>query len=387
MTLTQLESSLQTQAPTGTNVTAPNQARHSRGFYHPELDALRFFAFLLVFFAHSDYNVFDPRWAPIQLIANLCYSLHGAGFSGVALFFTLSSYLITELLLKEQQSTGTIHFQAFYVRRLLRIWPLYFFFLLVVRPIAGHFLAWEHFSRADYLSFLLLAGNWQCIFSGWPPSVAAPLWSISIEEQFYLLWPIFVSRLRSKLPVMCIGMLIVANLTRVLLVIYPGRDTAIWCNTFARLDPFALGGLLAFVLHGREFKLAQSTRTMIIVFSLVLLMLIGKYGDHTDSRAVLSYPVESFACLLILFAVLRPMASWTPGRPGRALIYLGRISYGLYVYHLLLIKLLLLTRWGFWVRQPLALASTIACAAASYSLLEKPFLQLKQRFTIIRSRL
>ena len=358
-----------------------------RAFYHPELDALRFFAFFLVFLGHSDYNVFDPRWAPIQFVANLCYAVHGAGFSGVALFFCLSAYLITELLLREQSKTGTIHVRAFYIRRILRVWPLYFFFLLALRPLVHRWLPWEQFGLRYTLSFLLLVGNWQCVLGGWPASVAAPLWSISIEEQFYLGWPLFVLRWRRHLPVFAIAMLAVANLTRVSLIVSPHLDTGLWCNTLARLDPFALGALLAYGLHGREIRMSGPLRGSLAGLALLLLLMVGKYGDHTSDRAILSYPTESLACALLLFAVLLPRGAWQPGRAGRALLYLGRISYGLYVYHLLVIKLFLEhTSFGFWVRQPMALGVTVILAAISYAVMEEPFLRLKRRFTYVRSR-
>ena len=146
-----------------------------RSFYHPELDVLRFIAFFLVFLGHANYDLPLPTWSTSPFTTGLYLAVHGAGSAGVGLFFTLSSYLITELLLRERERTGTVHLGAFYIRRILRIWPLYLFFLLVVRPILGHYLPTEQFSPVFLMTFLLLVGNWECYRSGWPHSVAQPL--------------------------------------------------------------------------------------------------------------------------------------------------------------------------------------------------------------------
>ena len=101
-----------------------NDAR--RNFYRPELDLLRFVAFLLVFLSHG-------LWADLSPVT---LAISKAGVSGLALFFLLSSYLITELLLREHASTGTVHLKAFYLRRVLRIWPLYLLALLMATVLA-----------------------------------------------------------------------------------------------------------------------------------------------------------------------------------------------------------------------------------------------------------
>ena len=367
--------------------TGPPSDRERRPFYHPELDVLRFCAFLLVYVAHSavmtrNFPTFSPGVPTI-----LASAFIGAGFSGLALFFTLSSYLITALLLQEQEGTGGIHFRAFYMRRLLRIWPLYFFFLLIVRPLAAHYIADEHFSLGQYLAFSLLMGNWICYYQGFPISIAAPLWSISVEEQFYLFWPLLVSRLRRHVPTLALGMLVVANLSRVILVLYPRPDPALWCSTFTRLDPFAGGALLAFYTHNREVRIGRLLRVLLITVAAFLILFLGRSGAHNGDMALLFYPLESVTCCLALLAALLPMGSWKPGIVGRVLVYLGRVSYGLYVYHLMILALVnRFTSLNFLEHESVVLVGTVATAAASYAGLERPVLKLKQRFTYVRSR-
>jgi peptidoglycan/LPS O-acetylase OafA/YrhL len=356
-------------------------------FYHPELDAFRFVAFFLVFLAHTEYHV---RWDWTRLhgfkyVAAL--SIHGAGFYGVDLFFVLSAYLITELLLREQDKTGSIHVPQFYMRRVLRIWPLYFFFLLAVRPMLPWFVHGEHLPGKTLAAFLLLAGNWSCVWWGWPPSVCSQLWSITVEEQFYLVWPLLLKRWKGKLLHAAVTMLWVANATRLLLVLHPRNDATIWCNTLSRLDPIAGGILLAWWLHGRENRLPSWVRVQLVSAGLAMLLFIGYYGDHTNWRALFSYPLADLACVMMVAGVLAPQGVWRPGVPGRVFIYLGRISYGLYVYHLVGFELVnKVVRDNIPLTMALALAVTIAIATVSYYGLELPFLRLKKRFAPVRSR-
>src|SRR5580704_2467620 len=173
--------------PTPTSVASPS-ARRGKSFYRPELDVLRFFAFFSVFLYHF--------WRPTELyvqhgvpriVAVLGNGLIQGGVFGVDLFFVLSAYLITELLLREKDECGSLDVRGFYLRRILRIWPLYFFYIgLALLPIFNqrHGFTWHHAA-----AFVLLAGNWSVIAWGWPsPSIVVPLWTVSIEEQFYLAW-------------------------------------------------------------------------------------------------------------------------------------------------------------------------------------------------------
>ena len=157
-------------------------------YYRPELDALRFFAFLAVFAFHRmDYVPTDPvrdRWV---------YRVGTVGAFGVPVFFLLSAFLITELLLRERTGTGAIHVRSFYLRRILRIWPLYFavFFGLA---LLNHFVPGTGTDNPwAWLAFTCFSGNWYITARGWIAGSVDPLWSISVEEQFYLLVPVLAA--------------------------------------------------------------------------------------------------------------------------------------------------------------------------------------------------
>ena len=139
-------------------------------WYHPELDALRFSAFLLVFLFHASGSFRGIGRGP----------LHGfvPGAFGVDLFFTLSAYLITEILLREWRAKGSIDIGAFYVRRILRIWPLYFCFLLFTWIVVPHLLTFERFPLRAKVAYLVFVANWQWLLKTPVRSVAAILWSV-----------------------------------------------------------------------------------------------------------------------------------------------------------------------------------------------------------------
>lgn len=371
--------------------TAPRIERKT--FYRPELDALRFFAFLGVFryhFATAVTRYADlgaPRWLSIANSATY------AGAFGVDLFFVLSAYLITELLLREKDSRGTLDIRAFYIRRILRIWPLYFFcvalgMLPVFNPAHG-------FDLRYVGAFLLLSGNWSVVAWGWPAhTIVSPLWTVSIEEQFYLLWPPMVRSLsKHRIAVAALFLLLFSTLMRVVMVSVHAAPNAVRCNTLARLDPIASGILAAVILRGRVPSLRNSVRMLMLLGAGIVLVLLAHYWNMAEPKmilwvpVVLGYPLVAASCTTILLATLGAQL-----RIPALLVYLGKISYGLYVYHALgmvLADKLLPTHIRLRqliIREALALTITVALAALSYQLLETPFLRLKKRFELIRSR-
>jgi len=364
-------------------------------FYSPELDVLRFFAFFGVFVFHAaphTRDFYDAAGAP-HWLSSFLLSVFGAGAYGVDLFFALSAYLITSLLLRERDQTGTVDLRGFYLRRILRIWPLYLSFVALA-AIAGRFFLSQRLPLSYVMGFTFMAGNWVYVFQGLPHSFAIPLWTVSIEEQFYLSWPLALRRATPRgLTVIAIAVLLLAQILRAGMVATGASVNAMEYNTFTRLDPIAFGILVA-LFHDQLPRLEPWQRWALLVTGVAIC--IAAYAisslENDDIKSTwheaVAHSMTAVAAGAVLLAVL---GAKHPFFRNQALIYLGKISYGLYVIHELAH---LLAKQIFPAASPLrvmvqsgiSLAITIALAAASYRWLETPFLRLKERFAHVQSR-
>jgi peptidoglycan/LPS O-acetylase OafA/YrhL len=357
--------------------------------YHPELDTLRFVAFLMVFVHHvlpqnpAAYEGYPP------FLAQLLGAFARACALGVTLFFSLSAFLITDLLRRERQQTGSVAIGRFYLRRTLRIWPLYFAFLLLaqfvlpritVLPPLGQFAA----------PYFLFVGNWACVMWSYPPGCVALLWSVSIEEQFYLTWaPLFRMLDVRRAAFFALALFPTAMVARLVVVFLRLPHPAMWCSTFTHLDTFGAGILAALLLRGRVPRLSAAARAALFVGGLSLwtvafffIPLNGAPTLEQASRLLPAATVGSAAMLIGTLGATSSLVRWGP------LVYLGRISYGLYVFHPLALMYTegLLDGWPRVSKNFFGLGLTIAAASVSYAVLEKPFLRLKLRYTVVESR-
>jgi peptidoglycan/LPS O-acetylase OafA/YrhL len=371
-------------------------------YYRPELDALRFFAFISVFCFHRmDYVPTDPV-RDVWL-----FRIGTVGAFGVPVFFLLSAFLITDLLFRERERTGRIHVQAFYVRRILRIWPLYFaaFFGLC---LLNHFVAGV--GTGDpfaWLAFTFFTGNWYIAHHGWIAGSIDPLWSISVEEQFYIVIPVLAAcGGRRAVQLASYVLLGGAYLTALLYALHPTPgDSGEWVNSFFQFQFFCAGTLLAILLHGRLVRLAVPVRLAGFAlaaacwFTAMIRFKVQSWnpqptpaGSIAGWLLVLAGTVLCFVCTLGMPARLVP--AW--------LSYLGRISYGLYIVHSLVFfavfekaapyvaRLFPSIHLAVQLRSSLGtllvLALSIGLAHLSYRYFERPFLRLKERFTFVASR-
>ena len=285
------------------------KARQRRlGFYHPELDVLRFFAFFAVFLHHAlprDASVYIGGGLP-EFAAQLLLTAKGAGAFGLDLFFTLSSYLITDLLMREWIENRRVSIRNFYLRRALRIWPLYFVFLAFTVLIVPHILPQDQFGTMYVVSFALFSGNWACVVMGIPFSVASPLWSISVEEQFYIIWPLMLMVFGfSRIAKIALALIGIAFLTRFALAMNGAADAAVWCNTLVRLDTIALGAILAFTLRGRAPQIGPIIRLVLCGIAILMWLLIARYLKQDGLTSLVTYPLSAIASLMLLVATLR----------------------------------------------------------------------------------
>ena len=363
----------------------------TRSFYKPELDLLRFFAFLLVFCYH---------FLPGELLRGRAAAVFHTGCEqGVQIFFLLSAFLITSLLLQEQERTGTVQVKAFYVRRILRIWPLYFLLILAAAVLTALRLS-QGFPLRALASFSLLGGNWYVVHHGWVTSPVSPLWTISIEEQFYLLWPLTLWCF-PKRGLVVLSTLFVAGAYAALLWLggLHAPEYAVRANSFVQFQFFAFGAALALCLHGRAFRPGIAGRFALFATGAAATALaVSRFHLFAESGATPAELVWGYL-LLAVSAGCTFLGFLNAGLPRWAgpLVYCGRISYGLYAFHFIAFAWSAnLRRWllpadaGQMLAGAVHIAMTavlcLALAMLSYYCLEKPFLRLKQRFTLVKSR-
>ncbi|HEY0785621.1 MAG TPA: acyltransferase [Acidobacteriaceae bacterium] len=373
--------------------TAPGEAAlrpqvEAPRFYRPELDALRFFAFLAVFLHHGIYT-----FAPLLSVLG--------GF-GLSFFFFLSAFLITELLQRERELTGTIGIRDFYVRRVLRIWPLYFGFLLFAWVLGTVFPS-HHISLLFVLSYVLMLGNLYTARYGLPYTPVGYLWSISIEEQFYLLWPLLNRVLPRRALIVAVAALVPVGAAAVLLLARAGQTPAqgIWDNSLVEFQIFALGALTALGLRGRIPHFGPGLRLVLLGAGSALWLGAARFSGIDDRMPrggfgpMLGYWAVGLGCACLLVSALGIGRQAIP----RPLVYLGKISYGLYVFHQISLEVVshLLNHTALLNSAAhhaaygighvgLGLLLTGALAALSYRFYEKPFLRWKDAFTVVRSR-
>jgi peptidoglycan/LPS O-acetylase OafA/YrhL len=356
-----------------------------RRYYRPELDALRAFAFMSVFCCH----------APIEIHG--FHTIAAAGMFGMCLFFMLSAYLIVNILLREKETSGTVHLKAFAVRRILRIWPLYFL-VLFSAYFAGRIWPSIHIPGQAVLAFSFLMGNVYSVRHGFLP-VITPLWSLSVEEQFYIAIPA-LARFggRRALYTICVVTIAVSYATLIWLGM---RGTifavGVWANSFVQFQFFAAGALIALISYNRRFtphrfsRIALCFLCAVCWFSSIRFCHVASWVPSTPSQLVFGYLLALVGTTAIFMAVV-DVKVHIP----RSLVYLGKISYGLYLFHVAWLALVFDTfdQWhpmAYFTRHTtqgslLALCGTIAMAAFSYHFFERPILKYKERFETIHTR-
>ena len=363
----------------------------ARSFYQPELDGLRFYAFLGVFVFHSLPAQADFYRRLHLPLPGLWGAVVKSGAAGVDLFFALSAFLITSLLLRESEQTGSISLRLFYIRRMLRIWPLYFA-VLCLGVVLAHTVPGQHLPWYYVAGYALFVGNWVSAVCGHPDSICAPMWTVSIEEQFYLVWPLLMKMLsRRGMIVAAMVTFALATVSRLTWMLAGQSGGFLYYGSTSRADSLALGILLALFAH-RLPRLTRSMRLLLLVWGLtgwvVAAAWLNEQPGPVDLRMVLGHLLVAVSAGAILYAGLY---STTRLLSSAWVVRLGKMSYGLYMLHLTGILMALKVFHPLWGWQLLAakvvgLGLTIMLAWASYRWLESPFLRWKDRFARVLSR-
>lgn len=370
---------------------APAKAPASHRFYQPELDGLRFYAFLGVFVCHTlpfEDSFYHGLHLPMPWLWGATVK---AGAAGVDLFFALSAFLITSLLLREREETGDISLKHFYLRRILRIWPLYFL-VIGLGLVLSHTMANQHLQWYYVAGYLLFAGNWVHAVFGRPESIAFPLWTVSIEEQFYLIWPLLVKRLeRRGLIVAGVVIFFLATACRIGFVLAGISGGYIYYGSTARCDSIALGILIA-LFADRLPELTRTARLLLVSGGLVGWIAASAWlTDQPGAISIREVPGRLIIALAAGAMLYGCLYSRSKLLTGAWVVQLGKVSYGLYLLHLtglLLAKSVLhpISGTALLATKAVGFILTLLLAFASYRWVESPFLRMKDRFARVLSR-
>lgn len=369
--------------------------------FYPALDGMRGFAFLMVFGGHY----LELPW----------------GWAGVNLFFVLSGFLITGILFDTKDDLRRA--QKFYIRRALRIFPLYYgvFAALFLMTPVFHWI-WSY--RLLWLGWILYVGNYLRFLhtyaaAGWMNASDAQLyasgsslavnmshfWSLAVEEQFYLIWPwvVFYGRNRRQLVRLCIAVIVLTPALELGLR-YASPDYPLWGVVFYKVTVFRIadlliGALVALIYRGekREFLLSLAPKMIvgcIIAAAFYYGLLFHKHGEWIQAGSFPAWhyflPLDVFGASLLLLSLRRGNLVYRSFSM-QWLRYIGRISYGCYIFHQMfhpfaywIVAKHHLSRFTFGHTQlavaPIALMITLVVASLSYRFYEAPFLNLKAKF-------
>jgi peptidoglycan/LPS O-acetylase OafA/YrhL len=347
----------------------------------PELNGLRGAAFLFIFFFHT------LRLESNNFFLKVANAIFRSGWLGVDLFFVLSGFLITRILLDNREEFHK--YRIFYTRRLLRIFPIYYLVLIFVFIVSPLFT--EIFVPLEKLKFYFLTYTynfWVVFTDSWAKVGALDhFWYLCIEEQFYLFWPFIVFTLiNKKLRKFCIFIFIVSVLIKISIAAQVKDWFIIYVFPLCRLEGFASGAFIAILHKEGHLKNKRHALVLLLFMSTLLLILgISLKGFYLRDRAIVSAmpPLMSlfYASLLYLLMVEGDSLLKKLMR-SRFLTFFGLYSYGLYVYHYI-IWYVLTTRFLFAKQDPLTsftvMAISLPVSILSYHIYEQLFLRLKYK--------
>jgi len=379
------------------------EQKNGERVYFPQFDVIRFFAAFMIVIYHSyiawrgwfgvpgvlstgDFKTLSAFGGHIdRLIKNMPL--------GVDIFFFISGYLLTILLVMEKQKIGKVNIPKFYIRRGLRIWPLYFFLI----ALAPFIINWLGEAQPEYWRTILLVNNFQTMATQTWEYPFAHFWSICIEEHFYIFWPLIIAFVPfRKLGPTIIAMIGLSWGYKIYTYIFlPANWYELYLHTLSRMDVILMGGLLAVIYLKKPFEFRLNG--FISAGLMAVLVIILSFDDASNFtnmfNGVLRRPVYIALLALPMMDLL-----FNPKRAGifgkrNPLLYLGKVSYGIYMYGNILVPIIIKKVmvangiYNMYFYFALVFALSIIIPVISYELLEKPFLKLKQRFAFVKTRI
>jgi peptidoglycan/LPS O-acetylase OafA/YrhL len=365
--------------------------------YFENLDGLRFFCFLSVFFYHS-FHTENPDLKASETLHFLTKTVFTNGNLGVNFFFVLSGFLITYLLIKEK-AKSQINIPKFWMRRILRIWPLYYFcvaFGFILFPWIKTVFGETSNETANILYYLTFTSNFDLIHNLPDCSVLSILWSVAIEEQFYLLWPILLSIIPArKYWVLFVALLVISFIFR----FHEQNENVLEMHSLSCMSDMVIGGFGAWaIIYSKKFKaniLSLNKFVISILYLTFWLIFFFRKSIVADFEMILPFERAIIAIIMIMIILEQNYSKNSIFKLSKLKMIseLGKITYGLYCLHFIGILITLKTTgflglknslWNVvFLETGLSLLLSIIIAKLSYRWFEKPFLKLKNKFSTL----
>ncbi len=354
--------------------------------YFPQLDSIRGISVIAIFLFHT-LRITNKQF----FLADFVHFLFNNLPLGIEVFFVLSSFLLTYLGLNEYKKRNNFSLKNYFKRRILRIWPLYFFIILLAFLIFSPVANWFHFKMTlpnawYYIFFIANFYTIEHVF------FLKFLWTISVEEQFYLLWGLCLRFFYERLLLISIGLMLLSISFSVYAI---NAHIESYFNTLTYLFDFACGGIAAILIFRKNkitYCLANLSRSVTLVFYSYLLFHFTLFhflnnnttGVTNDLMALIN---RYLFIIYIAFFIVEQMGNISRTKffeKNRFLIFTGKISYGLYCFHGITITFtnLLLSRFHIsnWILVLIYFVINYLIASVSYFYLESPFLRLKAKW-------
>ncbi|MBI3903765.1 MAG: acyltransferase [Nitrosomonadales bacterium] len=317
------------------------------------------------------------------------------GFIGVDIFFVLSGFLITSLLVSEFDRYGSVSLRAFYMRRVLRLGPALLTLLITFCVVSFAFLGEEQANRnyIDALISLAYLTNWARAFSMHPPDVLGYTWSLSIEEQFYIVWPIAlltllrVCKKRYQVVIFAAAIALFSWALRVYLLSNGSTPLRLYNGLDTRADALMVGCTFGVALASGLINTEGILSRLLAFMAPVSVACLSVLFVFSDLRAPWMYQfglvaVELLTAILVIDALTNPRSFVRKFLAMRWLVWVGSISYGLYLWHYPMYRMMY--AFGLHpgpVTMGLGTLATFLVAVLSYYAMEKPILKFKRNFT------
>ncbi|MFD0962612.1 acyltransferase family protein [Pseudofulvibacter geojedonensis] len=350
--------------------------------YFKGLNGIRAIASLLVVIWHTD------RFVSLFGVIPKGFYNTGMASRAVDIFFVLSGFLITYLLFAEKEKTGTINFKKFYLRRVYRIWPIYYI-ITFLTLILMHF---EIIPKVNYalestVLYIFMLANVAYALKIAITSIN-PLWSIGVEEQFYLIWPHIIKRASNYLKVFIWFYLAVLIVKIVCFKLFSVKMPSLVSFFYHwRLNIMALGAMGAYLVFNKKkiLSLVYRKEIQLLAWGILLYSCLVK---PIHFYTIIDSEINSIFYLIIILNVATNSKTLI-SLENKVFNFIGQISYGIYIYHLTVIYVLVYLFKGvginYFLVHILTLLITIVVAKLSYRYIEIPFLKIKKKFAVVES--